>query len=274
MTQPLTHARIGYRTIWRAPGTIIDGRGPLVPGANVGRNAANELTYEAWQLAAAGTSEWEVTCVAAHTCDYVGVLHNLGQANYAVEVLAAGAPLAYKVITDDRPIMMTFDPYTTDNWQINFIRLGAPLSPLPPNYVPLVKTIFIGSALEMPRPIYGGHAPIALAREAVTEPNLSDSGQFIGRSVVRKGESGSFEWKHIHADWYRQNFDPFVKYLMEGPGAFFCKWRPEGFPNEVFYGWADASKIEAPNMGIQDLMSVTIPVRGFASDGKTGDDWT
>ena len=90
-----------------------------------------------------------------------------------------------------------------------------------------------------------------------------EGGQWLGRSIIRKGVTTSYQWRHLKAAWYRQYFDPFVKSARTTP--FFIAWRPETYPNEVAYAWAK-SDIRPSNMGIRDFMEVTLSVEGLTDE--------
>jgi len=128
--------------------------------------------------------------------------------------------------------------------------------------VPTIGVIFIGRTLEMQRAIYGGHSPITLSRVTKRTPVNSESGNNLGLSVVRRGVSTSFSWNNLTAQWYRNNFDPFVRYATQSAGTFFIAWRPSKYPNEVGYCWVDANDITPSNNGTRNLMDVTMPVKG------------
>lgn len=118
----------------------------------------------------------------------------------------------------------------------------------------------LGKALAMYRPIYGGHSPINLNRVTVKTPNFSEGGEFLGRSVVRRGFSGSFDFQHLPASWYRTYFDPFVQYAETG--TFYIAWRPADYPLEVSYGLSN-DQISPSNMGVRDLMQVSFNMVGY-----------
>jgi len=126
--------------------------------------------------------------------------------------------------------------------------------------VPKIAVIYIGEMLVVQRSIYAGHSPAVLSRDTTLFQNMSDGGEFLGQYVRRRGVIGNVPLRHLHAAWYRANFDPFVKAAREFP--FFFAWRPVDFPLEVAYGWTD-SNIQPSNMGIRDLMQVSFDFRGI-----------
>jgi hypothetical protein len=121
----------------------------------------------------------------------------------------------------------------------------------------------MGQALTMQRRIYQGHTPLTLSRDTELSNNVSEGGQYLGRSIIRKGASTSAQWTHLNASWYRANFDPFVKSARTNP--FFIGWRPLQYPNELGFVWTD-SDIAPQNTGPRDFMSVGVNFRGLINE--------
>src|SRR5699024_1232626 len=107
--------------------------------------------------------------------------------------------------TNTNAIMFVFADVTARYWRI---RLGASAE---------IGVIYIGRVLEMPVGMYGGHTPGTLSRQTVVNNNESVAGQFLGRSIVRQGYATQYEWQHMGARWYRENFDPFVEHATMYP---------------------------------------------------------
>lgn len=250
--RPLTHARIGYRTIWRRPSATISASSEEVdfPASA----AAHELTYEFWRPASLPAT-WEVDAGDPVMVDYCGIAsHTLS--GKAVEIQyhdgADWVTVSEVVPGDNTPLMFLFEPTEAARWRIR----------IDGGDVPSVGVIFFGRTLQMQRSIYGGHSPLNLSRSTTREPNRSDRGQWLGLSLIRRGVSTSFSWQNLTAAWYREHFDPFVEYATQSRGTFFIAWRPQTFPDEVGYCWVDQDDIEPSNQGQRDLMQVDMTVRG------------
>lgn len=122
------------------------------------------------------------------------------------------------------------------------------------------SVMYAGKALAMQRMIYGGHSPGTLSRDTKLVNNSSEGGQWLGRSVVRSSLTNNFSFNNLTADWYRTNFDDFVKSAQVSP--FFIAWRPDSYANEVIYGRTD-SDIRPENQGIKNFLSVSFGVTGY-----------
>ena len=252
--QPIRHARILYRTIWRKSGATIEASSEQeeFPASAL----TNELTYEFWRPESLPAT-WEVDAGEAVTVDACGIAsHTMGSDGNAVEVQYFDGS-DWETVGDfapgaDDPILFLFEPTEAQRWRIRVTGSD----------VPSIGVVFFGKALQMYRPIYQGHSPLSLSRETVREPNRSERGQWLGISVTRRGVKTDFSWENLPALWYRDEFDPFVKYASQGPGTFFIAWRPSQFPQEVGYCWLDQDDIQPDNSGPRDLMSVSMSVRG------------
>lgn len=250
LVQPLNNARIGYdKAVWQTL-TASDSAAGFPASA-----IDNELTYSSWKPFSLPATLTGVIAVAKDI-DYVGIAaHTLGADNATIKIEywdgAAWVLLKDMIPPDNSPIMILFGLITTT--QIRITLSGA--------IIPRIGVLYVGKVLDMQRGIYAGHTPITLSRKSVMRPNASERGQWLGRSIVRAGSSGSFEWQNLKAEWYRTYFDPFVEHARIKP--FFIAWRPENFPKEIAYCWT--SKDIAPsNSGRKDFMSVSFSAEGLA----------
>ena len=120
---------------------------------------------------------------------------------------------------------------------------------------------YAGKTLEMEQPIYGGHSPIDLSSKTQYESVMSESGNFLGRTIKRQGVESTFSWQHLSPTWYRENFQPFVLSAKTIP--FFIMWRPDLYDAAVF-GFT-TKDIKPMNMGGgSGLMNVSINVMGHS----------
>jgi hypothetical protein len=249
---PLTHARIGFETVCTAFNVSASSEAAGFP-ANA---AVTPLTYERWQPELL-PAWFKCDAGEAIDVDYVGLAgHNFSDVGAVVTVQHSANDVDWVDFADFSPgdnsplMFVAATVITARYWRVTISG---------PGDVPFVGTIYIGTALAMQRPIYGGHSPITLSRKTRTTPNTSDAGQFLGRSTVRKGVATSYSWLNLTAEWYRKYFDPFAKVAREN--AFFIAWRPATFPSEVGFCWA--GDISPDNQGVRNLMSVEISVVGL-----------
>lgn len=249
---PLNHARIGHSNNWLSGGTATASStdadyfedGPL-----------DTMTYEKWKPTAVPAT-WEYEHTGSATCDYCGVAaHTLAGRTVQVQRWNGSAWVDLTpatVVADNSPLMFFFPPVSATRWRLN-ISAGA---------VPEVGVVKFGRALQMHRPIYGGHTPLNLARQTEYRSNVSETGQFLGKTKVRTVLSTSYAWSNLPAAWVRTNWAPLQKAAEENP--MFIAWRPSSF-DEVGYCMVDATPVPT-NIGTRDLMSVEMAVKGLAYD--------
>lgn len=218
----------------------------------------NPLTYERWAPATAGSHA--ITIDVPSTIDTIAIAaHTLGTngAHVIISVfltdVAAWFDLYSDTATSDEPIVLPFNSITT----ISQVRITI-------NKQAEIGVIYIGERLLMPLTIYGGHTPDTIGRETDIKTARSVSGNFLGRTVVRRGYEARYEFKHLGAAWYRSHFEPFAKDAITNP--FIIAWYPSKYPNEVIYGWVEQD-IVGRNMGVRDFMETSFTVKAIG-DGQ------
>ena len=242
----LGYAHIGYRTITDAATVTASSSAPGFPVSAI----KNQLTYERWSPASAPAT-LTIDTGTPVLADYLGVAaHDMGSRNSTVKIEYSENGTDWTEILDVQPandnaIMAIFEPVMAQHWRITVDKIVE------------IGVVYIERALVVPSCMYGGHTPGTLSRQTEIEPQKSVTGQFLGRSIVRQGRTTSYAWKHLGAEWYRAEFDPFVEAATTRP--FFIAWYPKRFPNEVLYAWT-TDDIRPSNMGIRDLMEVGFKV--------------
>lgn len=248
-TPDLNHCRIGWQS-------IAYGLTPTASTSATGKPAiaaTYPTTFEYWQPTALPAT-WAIDLGSSKAVDYAGLVGDF-----------AGATIAIQSSTDNSTWTTQLSMTPTDRINIGlFAEVSARYWRL---YItgslPGIAVVYIGKALAMQRKIYQGHSPLTLARDTELSNNVSDGGQYLGRSIIRQGASTSFGWQHLKADWYRANFDPFVQAARVAP--FFIAWRPEQYPSEMGFVWT-SNDIKPANTGPRDFMGVDMTVRGLINE--------
>ena len=210
-----------------------------------GAKCLNPLTYEGWKPMLPANCVLDLG--TASSVDYFAIAGR-GMVGMTVTPSYSLDNVTWTTLTGvtltQNVWMHTFTAVTARYWRFDLT--GA----IP---TPLIISAYVGKALIMPHRIYGGHTPAVLARQSVIRPTTSEGGQWLGRTVIRQAYQTQVEFKHLHADWYRDNFDPFVISARDNP--FFISWRPETHANEVVYAWTEKDIIPS-NTGKLDYMQV------------------
>ena len=244
----LNNARIGYKNLLSTSATV------------EARKMLTANTYERYRpLTGLITVRFQLA--TASLIDYVAIgAHNAGTHDNGVDILVqysstvAGALTTIRNMqfSDNQANMILFDAVTAAEIAITFNAATVGLE---------LGVIYSGVALEMERSIYGGHSPIDLAAKTKYQSVMSDSGQFLGRNIVRQGAENSFSWKHLTPSFYRNKFQPFVEHAKKLP--FFIMWRPSEYSTASF-GYTSSDIVPSNMGGGNDLMQVDIKFNGHA----------
>jgi hypothetical protein len=211
---PLTHARIAHSNNW-ITGTAsasATATGYFADGPN------NSLTYERWKPSSSLGSVWQIDAGSNVTVDYCCIgAHTLGTGmSVRAQALIGGVwtdLTPASTITNNSPIFMIFNKRTASEFRIN-ISGGAPE----------IGVVKFGEALQMQRPFYAGYAPSRTNRQTVVRGNLSEGGQFLGRTKVRNVTDASYAWRNLTADWCDANLPDLIMGIETEP--YFLAWRP------------------------------------------------
>ena len=231
----------------------------LLTASTEAPKALTPNTFERY-LPASGAVVAKFQLSASASIDYVAIgAHNIATQDGGTSVLIqyatsiGGTLKDIDSITplDNGSIMLTFDALTvaeiaiTTNATTSGLELGV---------------VYAGIALQMEQPIYGDVTPIDLSSKTEYQSVMSDSGQFLGRNVIRKGTEGSYTWRHLNDEWIRSTFKPFIESAKTLP--FFFKWRPDLYDTATVFCHTTAD-IKPANMGGGSrLMTATISIRG------------
>lgn len=230
---PLTHARILYDN------KLSDASGNAL--------TLSPNTYER----ASGTS-FTFTMPSNRAIDSIGVLGNLSgvgvTVQYSTSTGGSFVTVASETPANDRPLLVLFD-------EVSARRVRVTLSSSRQ-----ITHVSAGIALQMQRPIFGGHNPITMSRQTEYQSRRSESGNFVSRNIIREGLNGQYEWSNLTDDWVREYFDPLILSARKLP--FFIAWRPEDYPDEVAYAWTTGD-ISPSNIGTRNLMSVSMDVQAY-----------
>lgn len=243
----LKNAKIGYKNLLTGS-DVVEAKKMLQPN-----------TYERYRPTA-GAKTVRFQLASNSTIDFVAIAaHNAGTQDSGVDILIEYAITIGGALTaiDN----MQFDE-TNSALMINFTSIANVAEvAITFNATTLgleLGVIYSGQALEMQRPIYGGHSPIDLSAKTKYQSTMSDSGQFLGRNITRQGTATDFRWRHLTPDWYRSIFQSFVNSAKKTP--FFIKWRPDTY-EATSYGYTE-DDIEPTNMGGNKLMEVSFKMVG------------
>ncbi len=245
-----SYARIGWHTITRTAALTASSARDGWPASAV----KNPTTYDRWSPTA--FPAWlKFDALSAVDIDYVGLgSHTLRGADVKVQYSQDDVTWTDAITVQpsrDDALLAWWEPITARYWRI-LITGAADLSHL--------GVVHLGRILTMPRGLTGGRGVGVLQRSSDILPSRSDSGQFLGRTVIRRGHAPRYRWDNLPAQWYRDHFDPFVESALSFP--FFIAANPARWPDDVLYAWT-TDDIEPRYTGQRDWMSVDLPVEAL-----------
>lgn len=203
-----------------------------------------------------------LTIGANEKVDYIGIAgHNMGDIAYTVSITKSVSPIpgtdviAQYTATDNRDILLEFDEFTAAaSNQIVVFNFFSSVSLTDDSQV-FVSHVFVGKKLRMPTPILIGQDIPIYADKSDYEVVMSESGEMIGRSTMKKGCRATFSFRHVSISWYKQNFLPFVEHAKTKP--FFLKWRPDRFTTETVFGYIEEDISATISNGAAGLLNIT-----------------
>jgi hypothetical protein len=247
--QPLTRARILYAPI---AGTI------TADGSN-GALAANDYTFQRWSVGAS-PSNWTLVTDDDASIDTVLIAaHSLAGATVLIQT-AATVGGAFTTRATLNPTDNSTIAVMLNNMGVPYVIRELRVAVSGGSGLEQVGIIRAGVALQMTQAVYGGVQPIGLSRIIETRHAISETGQWLGRTIQRQARRTAMPWTHLKADWYRSTFEPFALSLPQTP--FGLIQNPAEMPESVAWCWTDESPAPA-NMGVKDYMQVTLNITGF-----------
>lgn len=215
-------------------------------------NVVDPATWNFWQPSSQN-SYIDVDFGTGTAVNYIAIRgHNCGTQGNVVNIQYSdnASPESFTTIdthtpTDDSIILFLFATETRQKFRIEFTG----------GSVPTVGNIWVGTQLVMPQQIYGGHTPIIFAKKTVVRPTRSETGQYLGRSLVRQGVVLQADFTHLTASWVRANLEDFINDAATKP--FFFAWRPTTYVEEICYIFT-GDDLSASNMGVKDLMQFSL----------------
>lgn len=233
----------------------------LVVSSTQAPEATSANTYQRY-TPATGSQVAKFQLSTATAIDYIGIAaHNIGTHDSGTEIILSYAATVGGALTE----ITRFTP--GDNGAIfkYFTEIsGVAEIAVTTNATTTgmeIGVVAAGIALRMEQPIYGGHRPLELNYSTEYQNSVSESGQFLGRTVKREGASATFDWQHLNPDWVRVYLKPFILAATTQP--FFIQWRPDLYDSAAYcHTTAD---IQPSNMGGgSGLMQVSISVRAHS----------
>lgn len=250
--------RIGWHSLVQHTTVFADEENSLLPATHL----ANPATFLKWR--GLSNDEQSIGCILdeLESVNYMAVYgHNFGSQGTTVYFeysdngggswQTASPPTLPE---DDRPIFREFDSVVGDRFRLRLQPTGDEYDP-----PPQAAVLHIGRVLRLERRLYVGHAPLTLNRRQAVTTGRSESGQFLGRTLISTLYETSLQMSNLDPEWYRNNVEPFARVAATQP--FFWAWRAEEYQQEVGYAWA-TSDVRVTNQTANGLVQVQFSMQG------------
>jgi len=245
--RPLNHARICYDN------KVIDA---TVTATSEQTNfeataVQNPFTYEFWRPNSQ-TASLTIAFDSSQDIDYIA----LGSQNLKGEITIKNGStevITYDATGENENILFlikerSFDSLVIEIDSTSYGELAGSLG-----------VVYAGKTLEMYRPFFEGFTPFLRSRTTKILSNKSESGQFLGKSIINQGYRANFEWDNLPSKWYNEHFDAFVEKALQYP--FFVAWNPLRYPDDILY--CEVNQDIIPTFtGTKDFLRV-----GFRAEG-------
>lgn len=252
------HPVVGWQNLVTAGGIAADHEDADYPAVNL----ANPSTSVKQQWRSDSTAEQYVTftVTSESEVDYVGIArHNFGSAQIEVSVEYPDPDnegewlelIEPHLLANDEPAIFRFEPTFLSTIRLKMV---------PDATAPRLAVCYVGKLLVLQRKIYVGHTPLNLGCQAEVQTDISESGEFLGRTLLREERSTSVSLQNLTPDWYRENMAPFVLAARSRP--FFFAWRPSEYPEEAGFAWATNSP-RPVNQRSNGMVSVSLSIGGL-----------
>lgn len=223
---------------------LASGVSPVVTSEASGYEAANALTWlsaQKWKAANSATQYYQLDLGSAVGVDCFGVYkHNLGDISGSLLVQYSTSSLggAFTTLFAITPgaansggnrtlFRVNSNQVAARYWQYVFSGHNGP---------PAVGVLLLGASTQLPAVDHPFLVPM-LNRETQILNNESESGEFLGRSVLRTGMKTGFRLTAVQETWARQYWEPIARGMEINP--FFWAWDANRYPDDAYYCFID-----------------------------------
>ncbi len=214
--------------------------------------------YTLWTPATPGVHYVTVIPATVPTVDtFAMAQHNLGanggtiKLQYSLnsggswlDATAAIAPVA------DECIFKNFAAITASHWRVEVTSTPASV----------IGLLFIGASYQPGRGMLDGFAPPLLARKSEQYSTMSESGLFLGRSILRRNIETEVRFEHLTPAQAYNEWLPFMKHAEKKP--FFFAWLYEDYPTDCALMETNGD-IPAPVFSRHFALTVSLKMKGL-----------
>lgn len=234
----------------------------VVDNATMGEplDATDWKSFTAWKFGP-GDHSFEVGFSDAASMDYFAIaFYKMGGAASVKLQYWNGSDFITVATIDEatelgRPIMKRFDQESSDLWRVLVEGSAAD------SYIAVMSA---GQWIGIPQQDHGWTPP-RLARKTKILSNDSESGVFLGKSILRQALEFEITATFLQIDWAYSTWLAFIKHAEQLP--FFFQWEVTfgGSPvvGDTVYCWVE-EEIEPPEFAGGYHIDAVVPVKGVA----------
>lgn len=153
---------------------------------------------------------------------------------------------------DNKPVYRTFTSISATRWRVKHDCTVACK----------IGVAAFGVDLQLERGIWIGFKPPSMNYNVEITTNVSESGTFLGRSLLKRGAKIEMALDHLTIQWVYDYWKPFMDAALLSP--FFVRWNETDRPDEVIYAWLNAATdMDAPSISHHQTMRA-----GFKALGR------
>jgi len=213
--------------------------------------------YEKWTPTINQIHNVQVQFGSATVCDYVAFFsRDLTSNAIPVRFQSSNDGFAWTTVVDwfiptNGAVMKSFAPVAALFYRIQFDMTSALASV---NDIKLGEVTMVESGLPI------GSTTPKKARKVTFETNVSNTSNFLGRSVQYVGWQMEARYELLSNSFIDEHWLPFIKHAEVAP--FYWAWNYEDSPNEVEYCWVDKNEIPSPRTQTPIHWQVSLPLTG------------
>lgn len=253
---PAGAGKIGYENLYTDSGVTVTASTEATDFEK--ENAIDGFGYSFWKPTATGDSWIRASFASAKVANYCAIWgHDLSdhgstiKVQYSTDAGSTWNDVDSVMPSDNTTIFISFDDITAADWRVLVTN---------PTTIASIAGVQIGEALTFPYNVSVGHEPSSLAPMIETKTARSESGAFIGGSVLSKGIEGKINMSDLDPAWVRTYWVPFINHVQT-PKVFVFAWDNTNHSSEVVLGWV-TDKVPAPSYSSPLLMRISLNFEG------------
>jgi hypothetical protein len=263
----LNNPLICWNNFLEASGVTLTTDGGTEQDDGAAINATTGTTYDYWKAVPSGSAvNLQFDFNATRSPDFAAIsAHNIADLGGTIAFQRwtgstwTGVGTGAVTPTKNEAIGFYFEESGSTRWRLRITNVSS-------NQEVQIGVIFVGRALQVPQRIYQGYDPHLRPNMVDLNTNVSEGGNLLGSTVVRKGLMLSAEISHIQPSFSRNEnsvdgFLRFVDHYNAGKG-FYWAWRP-GTYGDLYWAWRNGPTISVQNSGPKNYQSFGLNMRAY-----------